>query len=444
MAVVILPTALQARAGGAEKIEVEGATAAEALRWLERRHPGLKGWILDEQGDLRQHVSLFVGDERAGTGRPLAPHEELWVVQAISGGAGEIELLVGTKKGLLVLRGERGGALGVAHRAFVGQVAEYAVRDRRTGTYWAAVTHGQFGPHLYYADDPTGEWTEADGPAFPEEAGASVDRIWIVQPGAADGELWAGVAPAALFHSRDDGKSWQLNRALWDDPTRPQWEGGFGGLCLHSICPWPGEPRRLAVGISAAGVWLTDDGGGSWRRGVSGLVAGYLPEEAREDALMHCIHKMLRSPVEPDTLYMQYHGGVYRSDDAGAHWHDIGVSSGLPAEFGFPLVVHPRDPDRAWVIPLVADYDRVTPDGRLRVWGTRDRGASWQPSDTGLPQRDAYLTVLRQAFCDDGRDPLGLYFGTESGAVFASADGSESWGTAAEHLPPICSVQASG
>jgi hypothetical protein len=443
MAVVVLPTPLQARAGGVERVPVEGATAGEALRSLEARCPGLRGWILDERGQLRQHVSLFVGDTRADPGRAINGDEELWVVQAISGGSADTELLVGTKKGMIVLRGPRGSRLRTVHRAFPGQVVEYATRDTRTGTCYASVTHGQFGPHLYYADDPTGDWQEAEGPAFPEDADASVSRIWIIQPGAAAGELWAGVAPAALFHSRDGGASWQLNRGLWDDPTRTQWEGGLGGLALHSICPWPGRPERLAVGISAAGVWLTEDGGGSWSRGVAGLVPPYLPEEARQKTLQHCIHKMLRSPVQPETLYMQYHGGVYRSDDAGASWLDIGVVNGLPSQFGFPLAIHPRDPDRAWVIPLEADVDRVPPDGRLQVWETADRGASWSGRSDGLPAEGAYLTVLRQAFCDDRADPLGLWFGTESGTVFGSVDASASWFLAAEHLPKVTSVQAS-
>jgi len=166
------------------------------------------------------------------------------------------------------------------------------------------------------------------------------------------------------------------------------------------------------------------------------------------------VHKLEQSPVEPDTFYMQFHGGVYRSDDAGHTWQDIagvdregdadgdGDASGLPADFGFPIVVDPRDPDRAWVIPLVADVDRVTPEGKVRVFETRDRGRSWQPKTTGLPQDNAYLTVLRQAFCHDGGDPLSLYFGAESGVVFGSPDGGETWSVVAENLPPIRSVRA--
>ncbi|MGH9168755.1 MAG: WD40/YVTN/BNR-like repeat-containing protein, partial [Acidimicrobiia bacterium] len=263
----------------------------------------------------------------------------------------------------------------------------------------------------------------------------------VIQPGIEDGVIWAGVAPAALFRSGDGGRSWELNRGLWDHPSRPAWQPGAGGLCLHSIALWPGDPSRLAVGISAAGVWLTDDRGKSWERGVAGLVPRYLPPEARQDAVDLCVHHLHRSPVEPETLYLQFHGGVYRSDDAGRRWVDIGSDGGLPSDFGFPLVVDPNHPDRAWVIPLVSDEDRVTPDGKVRVYETGDRGATWRALDRGLPQEQAHLTILRQAFCQDGGRPLGLYFGAESGEVFGSADGGHTWRTVAEHLPPVLSVR---
>lgn len=224
-------------------------------------------------------------------------------------------------------------------------------------------------------------------------------------------------------------------------PSRPDCEGGLGGLALHSICTWPGDPERLAVGISAAWVWISEDGGDSWRRGGKGLVPRYLPEEAREDALMLCVRNMRRAPLEPRTLYMQFHGSVYRSDDGGETWIDI--SGGLPVDFGFPIAIDPHDPDRAWVIPLTADVDRVTHEGKVRVYATADRGESWRALTAGLPQSDNYLTVLRQAFHQDGQQPLGLYFGARSGKVFGSADGGEIWVTAARGLPSVFSVRAS-
>ncbi|MCP4204554.1 MAG: exo-alpha-sialidase [bacterium] len=453
MPVIILPTPLTSRAAGRDRIAATGSTVGECLLALERDYPGLKGWVLDDRGRIRRHVNVFVGDTKATLDRTLAAEEEIYVIQAISGGGADLEetgeVLVGTKKGLIVLRGPRGRGMETVSRQFPGQVVEYATRDPRTGLYYASVTHGQFGPHVYLAEDPVGEWEQADGPVFPEGTDASVNRVWVIKPGVEEGVLWAGVAPAALFKSEDSGRTWELNRGLWDHPTRPDWEGGLGGLCLHSICQWPDDAQRLTLAISAVGVWQTEDGGESWSRYSEGLVPRYLPEEARVDTLMHCVHKLEQSPVEPDTFYMQFHGGVYRSDDAGHSWQDIaglqaqGNGRGLPADFGFPIVVDPRDPNRAYVIPLVADVDRVTPEGGVRVFETRDRGASWQPKTQGLPQQDAYLTVLRQAFCHDGGDPLGLYFGAESGTVFGSRDGGETRSAVAENLPPIGSVRAS-
>jgi photosystem II stability/assembly factor-like uncharacterized protein len=353
------------------------------------------------------------------------------------------ELLVGTKKGLFVLEGEPGGEFELIARAFAGEPVEYAMRDPRTGRLVATATNAFYGPKIWYADDAAGAWTQADGLALPEDGDKALERIWVIAAGEGDAPLYAGGDPGVLFESRDGGASWELNRALWDHPTRPDWQPGGGGLCLHSIVPWPGEPDRLAVAISAAGVWLTDDRGRTWRQGNGGLVAGYLPEEARGGATALCVHHLERSPSRPERIFMQFHGGVYRSDDAGETWTDI--AAGLPSDFGFPLAVDPADPDSAFVVPLNADVDRVTPEGRVRVYETRDAGASWTARGDGLPQRNAYLTVLRQAFDSLGGGPeLELYFGATSGDVFGSADAGESWFRVAASLPPVSSVVAVG
>ena len=264
----------------------------------------------------------------------------------------------------------------------------------------------------------------------------------MIAPGEADGIVYAGGDPGVLFESYDGGATWKLNAGLWEQPSRPDWQPGGGGLCLHSISTWPGNPDRLAVAISAAGMWLTEDGGRRWRRGNDGLNPGYLPQEALRDPNSgRCVHHVERAPGRPERMFMQFHGGVYRSDDAGESWTDIG--GGLPSDFGFPLAVDPADADSAYVIPLVADMDRVTPDGRVRVYETRDAGSSWAPRGEGLPPENAYLTVLRQAFNRKGAgESLELYFGATSGEVFGSGDAGATWSSVAARLAPVLSVVA--
>jgi photosystem II stability/assembly factor-like uncharacterized protein len=349
------------------------------------------------------------------------------------------ELLVGTKKGLFVLEGD-GGGFEVKARAFAGQSVEYAMRDRRSGRYLASVTSWFYGPKVWSADDPAGEWEQGEGMTLPEGADKALERIWVIVPGEEDGLVYAGGDPGPLFESRDGGRTWELNRGLWEHPTRPEWNPGNGGLCLHTIAPWPGDPGRLLVAISAVGVWLSDDSGATWRHSNTGIVPEYVPEEARGNPIQHCVHDVRRAPARPERLFMQFHGGVYRSDDAGETWIDVG--DGLPSDFGFPIVVDPADPDSAYVIPLIGAEDRTTPGGRVEVWETRDAGATWAPRGDGLPQENAYLTVLREAFDADGDGgSLGLYFGSTSGEVYGSADAGATWDTVATHLPPVYSVR---
>jgi len=350
------------------------------------------------------------------------------------------QLLVGTRKGLFVLEGQPGREFDLVTRAFVGESVEFAARDPRTGRYFVAVTSTFFGPKIWYADDLDAEWQQATGIALPKGGDQALKRIWVIVAGEDDTTLYAGGDPAVLFESHDSGETWELNVPLWEQPSRPQWRRDSGGLSVHTIVPWPGDPQRLALAISAAGVWLTEDGGATWRQGNRGIVADYLPEQAQGNSVALCVHGLERAPGRPERMFMQFHGGVYRSDDAGESW--TGIADGLPSDFGFPVVVDPADPDSAYVIP-VATADRLTPDGRVLVWETRDAGASWQPHGEGLPQHGAWLSVLRKAFDGIGDGPqLELYFGATSGEIFGSADAGASWCQVARRLPSIASVRA--
>ena len=352
------------------------------------------------------------------------------------------EILAGTKKGLFVLEGEPGAPFELTARAFAGEPVEAALRDRRSGRLLAGMTSPFYGPKIFVADDPAGGWDETEGLALPAGGDRALQRVWVIAAGDRDGVLYAGCDPGCLFESRDGGTTWTLNEALWEHNVSESWQPGGGGLCLHSIVPWPGDERRLTVAVAAAGVWHTGDGGATWRRGNRGIAPRYLPEAAPdEEQTALGVHRLDRARQRPERMFMQFHGGVYRSDDAGDSWSQIGA--GLPSDFGFPIVLDPADADSAYVIPLSADTDRVTPDGRVRVFETRDAGETWIPRGDGLPGEHAYLTVLRRAFDTLGEGPrLELYFGTTAGDVFGSADAGATWFEVARHLPPVYSVTA--
>jgi photosystem II stability/assembly factor-like uncharacterized protein len=352
------------------------------------------------------------------------------------------ELLLGTKKGLFALQGDAGaGEFEVRARAFPGEPVDFAMRDPASQRVIATVTSPFYGPKIWFADDPAGEWTQAEGVALPEGSEEALERIWVIVAGEG-GSLYAGGDPGVLFESRDGGETWELNAALREHRVKDNWQPGGGGLCLHSIVPWPGEPEKLSLAVSAAGVWHTEDHGQTWTRRNQGIVPRYLPEEAREGATQLCVHRMERAARRPERLFIQFHWGVYRSDDAGQSWTEIGDA--LPSDFGFPLALDPADPDSAYVIPLKGDFDRVMPEGHVRVYETRDAGETWTPRGDGLPDHEAYLTVLRRAFdrTGEGRE-LQLYFGATSGEVFGSGDAGGRWFTAATRLPPVFSVTAS-
>jgi photosystem II stability/assembly factor-like uncharacterized protein len=250
--------------------------------------------------------------------------------------------------------------------------------------------------------------------------------------------VYVGVEPAALFRSTDGGQSFELVRGLWDHPHRPTWQPGGGGLCLHTIVLDERDPDRLTVAISTGGVYRSDDHGQTWRPSNSGIRAEFMPEDQRFPEYGQCVHKVARDAGNPDRLFLQNHGGIYRSDDDGATWNDIGA--GVPSDFGFPMVAHPRMSGTAYVIPNGSAFNRWTPEAKCRVYRTSDCGASWQGLTAGLPQKDAFITVLRDAFTSDAVS--GLYFGTRSGELYASTDDGETWETLAEHLPPVLMVRA--
>jgi hypothetical protein len=274
---------------------------------------------------------------------------------------------------------------------------------------------------------------------FPEGSEGELKCIWQIELGGDGDEVaYAGVEPAALFASRDAGESWSLVQGLWDHPHRPRWNPGAGGLCLHTIVRHTGDPRRILVAISAAGVYRSDDGGATWQARNVGVRAQFLPEDQRYPEFGQCVHKVASHPSRPDRLFLQNHWGLYRSDDFGDSWQDI--ANGVPSDFGFGMVVHPHDPDTVYIVPLESDIFRCTPEAKLRVYRTRDAGASWQALAGGLPQSDAYETVLRDALAVDSCARAGVYFGTRSGKVYASRDEGESWSAVAEGLPPVVCV----
>lgn len=353
-------------------------------------------------------------------------------------------LMVGTVKGaFLFWSDEKRKKWRKEGPHFPGMAIYAMLHDTRQGrnrTY-AAANNTFFGSSLRSSDDLGKTWTDPERYPirFPESSGRALAQIWQIvpsRPGESD-VLYCGVEPAALFQSRDNGESWQPVEGLLNHEHQPKWQPGAGGLCLHTIIVDPKNKDRMLIAISAAGVYRTDDGGKTWRARNVGVRAQFLPDKYPEFG--QCVHKVVHHPGKPERLFLQNHWGLYRSDDWGDTWQDI--ANGVPSDFGFSMQMHPHDPDTVYIVPIESDQFRCTPEAKLRVYRTRDAGKSWEPLSKGLPQENAYETILRDALTADTHDTAGVYFGTRSGKVYGSSDEGESWTEIIDGLPAVVCVK---
>jgi hypothetical protein len=300
------------------------------------------------------------------------------------------------------------------------------------------MTKGESNKFAYDTSPETGkpltthQWY--DGTQHPWE----FKRVWHLEPSLNDPDhIYAGVEDAALFESKDGGKSWHEFAGLRGSDTGPKWQPGAGGMCLHTILLDPKNPERISIAISAAGAFRTDDGGKSWKPINRGLHSQFIPDPTAE--VGHCVHRMALHPSRPNTLFMQKHWDVMRTDDAGDSWKE--VSGNLPTDFGFPIDVHAYEPETIYVVPIKSDSEHYPLKGRLRVYRSRTGGNDWEALTKGLPQRNCYVNVLRDAMSVDSLEPCGVYFGTTGGQVYASPDAGDSWKPIVRDLPAVLSVE---
>ena len=358
---------------------------------------------------------------------------------------GDTVVIVGTRKGLFLFSSKDRRSWSSSGPFFKGDTVRHAILDPRDGkTVYAGVTSEHWGGLVARSTDFGSTWKQGEeGPRFSKESGLSVTRIWQIQAGV-DDALYAGTEPAGLFRSEDRGETWASVDGLNYFPGRDKWPAGGGGMCLHTILPYPGEPKRMLIGISSAGIFGTSDGGASWRN-MDGGIRDFTPGGVCEETTTTCVHKMARDPKDPAIVYQQNHVGVYRRTRGEKAWTRI--EKGLPmnpaydAPFGFPMVAHPHDRATAYVAPLAGDGNRVMPGGKMIVYRTTNGGKSWAKLTKGLPQKDAWFTVLRDGMRADANDPAGIYVGTTTGQLYASRDDGNSWKLIADHLPQVQCVE---
>jgi hypothetical protein len=381
--------------------------------------------------------------------------------------------LVGTRKGAFILTSDgKRAKWKVAGPYFAGwEIYHLKGSPVDPNRLYASQTSSWFGQIIQRSDDGGKTWNAPGGEKMPDPYGppAGVSnkfvydtspetgkpltthqwydgtphpwefkRVWHLEPSLTDPDtVYAGVEDAALFRTTDGGRSWHELAGLRGHGTGPQWMPGAGGMGLHTILLDPKNPNRMYIAISAAGVFRTEDAGMTWKPVNRGLTSQYIPDPNAE--VGHCVHRIAMHPSRPDVLFMQKHWDVTRSDNAGELWHE--VSGNLPTDFGFVVDVHAHEPNTIYVVPIKSDSEHFPPDGKLRVYRSRTGGNEWEALTKGLPQKDCYVNVLRDAMAVDSFDPCGIYFGTTGGQVFASSDGGDSWNALVHHLPAVLSVE---
>jgi photosystem II stability/assembly factor-like uncharacterized protein len=364
-----------------------------------------------------------------------------------------VRILVGTRKGAFILTSDgRRRSWDVAGPHFAGwEVYHLKGAPGDPARLYASQSSSWFGQIVQRSDDGGRTW-EAVGNQFAYEGVPGTHqwydgtphpwefaRVWHFEPSLADPDtVYAGVEDAALFRSTDGGRSWHELPGLRGHGSGSAWQPGAGGMCLHTILLDPRDPGRIFAAISSAGAFRSDDAGKTWRPINHGLHSAQIPNPTAE--VGHCVHRIAMHPSRPTVLFMQKHWDVMRSDDAGESWRE--VSGNLPSDFGFPIEVHAHEPETIYVVPIKSDAEHYPPDGRLRVYRSRTGGNEWEALTKGLPQRDCYVNVLRDAMGVDSLDPCGVYVGTTGGQVYASADAGDSWDPIVRDLPPVLSVEA--
>ena len=356
----------------------------------------------------RKGAFILESDDKRETWTTTGPHFGGWEIYHINGSPADPNRLYASQSS-----------------AWFGQMIQ---RSDDGGQTWEPVDN-----KFVYAGVPgTHQWY--DGTPHPWE----FKRVWHLEPSLDDPDtVYAGVEDAAIFKTTDGGKSWNELAGLREHGSGPRWQPGAGGMCLHTIVIDPQNPQRIFIAISAAGAFRTEDGGATWTPINQGLKSEYIPDPNAD--VGHCVHRIALHPSRPDTLFMQKHWDVMRSDNAGDSWHE--VSGNLPTDFGFPIQVHAHEPETIYVVPIKSDSLHYPPDGKLRVYRSRTGGNEWEALTSGLPQQDCYVNVLRDAMAVDKLDQCGVYFGTTGGQVYASADSGDNWTAIASNLPPVLSVE---